>query len=179
VRLYIGADPGETGAVVGLREDGSPVFFFSYPLDERDRIKRREFKALIKTGLAIDENIRHAICCLEKSQAMPGQGGVSMFNYGVNYGILLSILELSKIDVVEITPQKWKKEFDLIRKGVPKKELKENSVLKAIELFPNHIEHFRRPNKRDKDKWILLDGRAEATLIAEYCRRNYGKSKET
>ena len=100
-----------------------------------------------------------AICYIEKVHAMPGQGVTSMFNFGRNYGEILGILKAFNIKVIEVPPQRWKKEFDLIGKD------KKASIDKAKELFPEA--NLKRTPRCRTDS----DGIAEALLIAEYGRR--------
>ena len=168
----MGVDPGKTGAVASLSKDGSRITISDFeidPLKRIDTISLRRIFTAIRSYHEDDE----VICCLEKSQAMPGQGTVSMFGYGVTYGIILATLDLCDIKVVEITPQKWKKEFDLnSNKKLGIIKTKEDSVEMAIKLFPSREEFFRRPKK--KEGYVLLHGRSDAILIAEYCRRLYG-----
>ena len=95
---------------------------------------------------------------------MPKQGVVGVFNYGIGYGAIRAALQIGMYPFQEITPMKWKKEFALIKKE------KEDSVAVAHQLFPN-APLFR--DKRGGGK-VILHGRAEALLMAEYCRRRMG-----
>ena len=93
---------------------------------------------------------------------MPGQGVKSMFNYGKSYGAVLASLDISKVPYQEIQPQRWKKEFNLIKKT------KYDAAAVAAKLFPDLPKYiFYGP------RGGLLDGRAEALLIAEYGRRYF------
>ena len=97
-----------------------------------------------------------------------------MFNYGKFYGLLYAALLLGDVTIIEMSPQKWKKEFDLnSNKKLGIIKTKEDSVLKAIELYPSREDSLRRPKKNGKEGFINNDGRAEALLMAEYCRRAY------
>jgi hypothetical protein len=62
--------------------------------------------------------------------------------------------------VKEVRPQEWKKFFSLIKKT--KKD--------SVELAESILGEGEFRNERG----TLLDGRAEAFLIAEYARRNNG-----
>ena len=155
---YVGVDPGKTGAIAIINQDNS-IKIHDMPLTPEDRIDG----ALLCNVL--ESTHLDSFCYIERSQAMPGQGIVSMFKYGVTYGIILAALQISTMAFQEIQPQKWKKEFNLIKKE------KEESVNVAIQLFPEYKDLFQRANKHDPDKYIYLHGRADAILIAEYCRR--------
>ena len=158
--VYIGIDPGKTGAIAVLNELDNPDLI-DCPLIGKE--------IDIVGIIAIFENlIQYAsppkiFVAIEKAQVMPlklikkqSQGSVSMFRYGVIYGIYLGVINAFKIPFMEVHPQIWKKEFGLIKKP------KESSVIVAKQLFPQC------------QAGIYLKkhhGRAEALLLAEYARR--------
>jgi len=170
--VYVGCDPGKTGAIASLSEDGTLITISDFSFDDKGRISA---KALLNIINAIKDYHGEPTftVCIEKSQAMPGQGTVSMFGYGVNYGILYGVITCLGYKVVEISPQKWKKEFDLNsnkKAGIIK--TKEDSVNKAIELYPSRESFVRRLKKGKTDEYVLNHGRSDALLICEYARRN-------
>lgn len=154
IKLIIGIDPGKKGAISIITEYGK-YEVFDMPLYPNGEIDGYAIYKCLEKSFALDYD---SFCFIEKSQPMPKQGVVSVFNYGAGYGKLLAALEILKIPYQEIRPQKWKKYFSLIKKD------KKESVSLAMKLFPD-IEY---TTKRGR----LLDGRAEALLIAEYGKRN-------
>ena len=143
--FYLGIDPGAHGGFA-VMQDGVIVTYmeFSKPefVNSIDYLSRQQEKTK---------------CCLEKVHAMPKQGSVSMFNFGVSYGWLKGVLDAKEIAYQEIPPQTWKKEFGLNSK-------KEKSIEVCRQLFPeaNLVPHNHR---------TAHDGIAEALLMAEYARR--------
>lgn len=95
---------------------------------------------------------RPTLAVMEKVSAMPGQGVVSMFNFGRSYGDVRGTIGAMDVPLHFVTPQKWKKHF-----GLPAD--KEQCRLRAIRMFPNAAESFKLKKH---------DGRAEAALIALY-----------
>ena len=91
------------------------------------------------------------VIVVEKVHSMPHQGVSSSFKFGKNYGIVLGVAHALSHPLVKLTPQEWKRANGLIGKE------KDASRQLAMELWPDHADHFKR--KRD-------DGRAEAALIA-------------
>lgn len=146
-RLYIGIDPGKNGGIAYI--------------DTKDNISGTEpysDKALIDLcDFSRNDNV---ICCLEKVGAMPGQGVVSMFNFGQSVGYIKGVLEALRIPYQEITPQKWKKEF-----GLTSDKAKSAEVCRK--LFPD-TDLLATPRSRKPH-----DGMAEALLMAEYARRKF------
>lgn len=147
--LFIGIDPGKSGGIACIDTESGVVYTVQY-----------NDKAIIDMCREECWNGRteHIMCCLEKVGARPGQGVVSMFNFGLNVGYIKGVLEAFRIPYQEITPQKWKKEFSL-------NSDKAASADVCRKLFPNisllATERSKKPH----------DGMAEALLMAEYARR--------
>ena len=92
-KLFLGIDPGVSGAWAIVREDSELVTFNLW-----------EHRHLLKLSVA---DVRAA--SLEKVGAMPGQGVVSMFTFGHSAGVWQGMLEAFEIPYELVTPQKWQK----------------------------------------------------------------------
>lgn len=147
--IAIGIDPGKSGAlaVIYIDENNEPIKFKVFPFDEST------YRDVLAT--CVDSRV---VCCLEKVGAMPGQGVVSMFNFGHNLGLIEGLLQAYKIPYQLVPPQTWKKEFSLSSD-------KQSSIDVCKKLFPN-INLLPTPRSRKEN-----DGMAEALLMAEYARR--------
>lgn len=143
--IYIGIDPGTSGALAMISESRAAKVIPWSPEAYRD--------ALAGVSLANE----YAIACLEKVGAMPGQGVTGMFNFGKNYGHIIGLLEANGIPYELVTPKKWQKEFGVTDKN--------SSIEVCKRLFPGV--DLRRTERCRKDD----DGLAEALLMAEYARR--------
>ena len=143
--IYIGIDPGKNGALAFIEPEptGASVHVF-------DASTYAEF--LESTGGY------QCRCCLERVGAMPKQGVTSMFKFGENYGFIQGLLTAFRIPYELVTPQKWKKEFQITGD-------KNSSIAVCKRLFPGVS--LRRTDNCKKDH----DGMAEALLMAEYARR--------
>ena len=145
MKTYIGIDPGKSGALALLHEDGNVE---TYTFNE----------AVYVEVLRQVSEYNTVLCCLEKVGAMPGQGVVSMFNFGHNFGFIEGVLRAYGVPYQLVPPQTWKKEFSLTSD-------KAKSIEVCQKLFPHAnlmaTENSRKPN----------DGIAEAVLMAEYARR--------
>lgn len=97
-------------------------------------------------------------CVIERVHAMPKQGVSSSFNFGVNYGMIMGLLEALSIPYETVLPQKWKREFGVTAD-------KNTSIAVAKRMFPEV--DLRRTDRCKVDH----DGKAEALLMAEYARR--------
>lgn len=147
MKVYIGIDPGKSGALAVLYPEGGVEKTLFDPNEYND----------ILGDLASSEDYE-AVCCVEKVGAMPGQGVVSMFNFGHNLGFIEGLLKAHSIPYQLVPPQTWKKEFSLSGD-------KAKSIEVCQKLFPKvnllATERSKKPS----------DGIAEAILMAEYARR--------
>lgn len=149
--IWIGIDPGQKGgyAVIAKTETGQAVF--AYPWD--DSFFAMEMASLMQMK-------EHGIvAAVEKVGARPGQGTVSMFNFGKSAGYIEGVLSALGIPYQLVPPAKWKKEFSLIGKD------KQASIITCRKLFPDL--DLKRTERCKTDS----DGMAESVLICEYARR--------
>lgn len=145
--IFIGIDPGKSGGIACIdTEDG---ICYTEPYSD---------KALIDLCSSASRKGQKVVCCLEKVGAMPGQGVVSMFNFGQSVGYIKGVLESFMIPYQEITPQKWKREFSLTSDKAKSAEV-------CRKLFPE-VSLLATPKCRKPH-----DGMTEALLMAEYARR--------
>ena len=146
MKTYIGIDPGKSGALALLTEDGQCTVV---PFQES------AYTAILKAASGPS-----SVCCLEKVGAMPGQGVVSMFNFGHNLVYIEGLLQAFDIPYQLVPPQTWKKEFCVTSD-------KNTSIEVCRKLFP-HV--CLLPTARSRKP---SDGMAEAMLMAEYARRRF------
>ena len=100
MKRYIGCDPGKTGALVCISEDGVEIV----PFEEeayRDALERWSKDS--------------CVAAIERVSAMPGQGVSSTFTFGQNFGYTQGLMYAFKIPVNLVSPAVWKKEFSVLR----------------------------------------------------------------
>ena len=148
--IFIGIDPGKSGGIAHINAINNYSETVPYSNEALLQLCTDVFY-----GTADCQNV---VCCLEKVGAMPGQGVVSMFNFGQSVGYIKGVLEAFKIPYQEITPQKWKREFSLTSDKAKSTEV-------CRKLFPD-ISLLATPRCKKPH-----DGMAEALLMAEYARR--------
>lgn len=152
IMLYIGIDPGKTGAAVALTQTGD-VHSIMIGTDPYEL-------------MYFLQNVPHqSHIFIEKSQAMPKNGAVSMFNYGQNFGQILGITIALGFYYTLIPPRVWTKEM---HKGLPKDiTAKERSELRFEALYPDL--DFRASERCKNNHLGLID----AILIAAYGLNSY------
>jgi hypothetical protein len=154
---FLGIDPGKTGAVAVINSS-KIIWIYDMPITDGD-LDGKRLAEFIKT-IRYD-HFPYINYGIEYVHSMPKQGVASTFNFGKNYGICLGILNAFKCNYDLVSPQKWKKYFN-----IPPKSDKSITLDIAKKLYPQSIDYFLR--KKDHN-------RADAILIATYLRDTYSK----
>lgn len=144
--IYIGIDPGKDGAMAILFDKSYEAEIWTFSPESYKMVCETYGKYTTR-------------CCLERVGAMPGQGVTSTFKFGENFGFIQGLLAAYSIPYELVTPQKWKKGFQITGD-------KNSSIAVCKRLFPGVGLH--RTERCTKDH----DGMAEALLMAEYARRH-------
>ena len=143
--LFIGIDPGKSGGVCAVSGDMS--ICSKCPATIADMV------ALMKALLDIDSR---PMCIIEAVHSMPGQGVVSTFTFGTNYGQWIGILASLGVPYIQVTPAKWMSTYGSRPKGKTERK--------------NHLKHLAQ--QRYPQLSITL-ATADAVLIAHYCLVTY------
>jgi crossover junction endodeoxyribonuclease RuvC len=153
--MIISFDPGQTGAIAALH-DGLIVALHDMPIMARAHGKGQQVDpyALATMILEISAIASGDVeSVIEQVGAMPGQGSVSMFNFGEGVGVVKGVLGALQIPVRFVRPQYWKGKAGL------KNAEKDAARTLAIQLHPEVADMLTR--KKDV-------GRADAICIAHF-----------
>jgi crossover junction endodeoxyribonuclease RuvC len=146
-KITIGIDPGyRTGGVALLGDNFAEVH--DLPVYTEGGVDVIALLDIINSAGPVEH------IWLEKQQAMPKQGVVSVFKLGFAYGQILTTAALSGHPYSEVRPAKWKSSMNL-----PKD--KDAARRQAQQWFPDLALRLKR--KKDEH-------RAESLLIAAYGR---------
>lgn len=154
--LYVGIDPGLSGALSSIRADGSVFSWVHAPTKPEDGKKRIVDWRRVADWL--EEQRRNAddiFVALEKAFVLPKQGIVSAFRFGGSYYGMVATLEIATIPYVIVRSQDWK---SLILQGSVKRG-KDSSIAFALRYWP---ELGTKPITHDV---------ADSLCLAEYARR--------
>jgi len=118
--------------------------------------------------VAIIRAFNPRIIFVEKMQPLPAKmgGGIANFKRGGHLYLFRAICATLEIPLVEVPPKEWQKAYHF-----SPKDTKAQSYLVAARMFPD-VSFFKETARSKK----ILDGRADACLIAEYGRRQQGGS---
>lgn len=155
--LILGIDPGVTGAFA-LYDPISQKLIATYAMPtfrEARANSGTQYQRVDPEGVAellgnVKDHVLFAV--VEKVGAMPDQGVVSMFNFGLYTGILHGALAAQEIKYHEVEPQVWK-----LLTGTTRD--KKSSMKRATELFPEFAKVWSH-------NWA--HGHAEAAMLALY-----------
>jgi crossover junction endodeoxyribonuclease RuvC len=166
--IYIGIDPGLTGAVAVIGPKAT-IDLIDAPVCEVDTGKKNKKGKKVVRNELIPQQMANVLddyqynygadmhVFIEKVHSMKDQGVASTFNFGMGFGIWIGILAALKIPHTFVTPQAWKK---ATMQGFKDKDA---SRIRAQQLFPQCVD------KLNLKKHV---GRSDALLIAEFGRRS-------
>ena len=198
-RIIIGIDPGFSGGITIMKNGKADVY--EMPVRQiimSDKRKKKEYDIQGVVSL-LSPLSGDVVVSIEKVHAGPGEGTVSMFNFGKGYGILLGVVHTLGFEVHEVMPQTWKKTFPELRtdeidqakalqkdlrarnKSVKEKEKKKQNT-KEIERLARQVKSLGKdaardlagklyPKLIDRFKLKKSDGLADSLLIAEHIKR--------
>lgn len=157
--IYVGIDPGKTGAVAVLMKGASHVE--DTPV-MGTRAKPGSYSPALMMALLleIEEHARtegiHVI--IELQQSMPKQGVASTFQTGYGYGLWIGMISALGWPYTVVRALEWKRSM---MTGLDKTD-KSSSRILAQRLFPDLASRLIRVGDH---------GRAESLLLGEYGRR--------
>lgn len=142
--ITIGVDPGKSGAIAILDEEGALIDVYDMP------IAGGLVCAHLLATLDDWDSEYYDTVVIEDVHSMPKQGVSSSFDFGRSKGVVEGVFAMAGRPLRYVSPAKWKKALGITAdKGTARR--------RAIELWPNHAAKFAR---------VKDDGRAEAALIA-------------
>lgn len=156
----VGIDVGITGAIAAIDTVAGEYQIADMPLvvHKGKRGGKAKMPASMVAGRKLAKMLRNldpkeTTVFIERVGAMPGQGVVSMFNFGHSAGVVRGVCEALGFKIVFVRPQVWKKTHGLL--GTEK----DAARILAISKYPSLAGDLKR--KRD-------GGRADAILIAQW-----------
>jgi crossover junction endodeoxyribonuclease RuvC len=164
--IYVGVDPGNSGAIVRINEDhGLEWFRFSDTESfSTSCVLLREFIERIPPDSTI---------YVEKVHSMPGQGVVSVFSFGNALGHICGMLKQEGLRYKTVQPQEWQAKLGLT--NATGKETFKNAAAKKSARKKIYQEFAKKLFPKYKNN-ISLD-LADAVLIAEYAYRQSMKEE--
>lgn len=169
-KAFIGVDPGLSGAISVISEEGELLFCEDMPkrkdvskntVDIWSLSKNEEFKDYL---FLWEPHI-----AIERVNPMPAGGTSSTRQQGIAStgsfmraaGKIEGFFEAYGFEPRLVVPTVWKRYFDLLKKD------KFASVVLARTYWASHVDIFLKSK----------DGRAESALIAEWLRETYSEGK--
>ena len=150
-KIYIGIDPGKSGGICVIEDE----FIKAYACP--DNIQ--DMALVFAMAISVSET-KTVIPFIEKVWARPTDAKGSIWKFAENYGTWKGIAGAYEMDLVEVSPQRWMKYFEVpkLEKSRRKRYLRD----KARSMYP------------DLKKVTLKT--ADAILIATYAKENDNNS---
>lgn len=156
--LIAGIDPGKNGGAIILDNFGniiakSPMFM----------IDKSEFDSTAYSYFLKNDQYQVDHVVVERVTAMPKNGVVSMFHFGMAFMFCQVVPKMLSIPMTLVTPQAWQK---VMHMGIDKTlDPKQRSLIAFSRLYPDTD---LRMTSRCKNQH---DGLVDALLLAEWGRR--------
>lgn len=157
--VYIGVDPGTTGAIAVLCGNSLTVHDIPLTTEHVGRTDRTRVDMSALYGLVSALALLDPVCAtIEKVGGVQGQGGSQSFIFGFSVGLVHMAFAAAGVEVRTVHPIKWKN----VHRVPGKRAGKDKARALAAQLWPDCAHLFARVKDAD---------RAEAALIADYSRR--------
>ncbi len=155
--IYIGIDPGATGAMAIINEVGNIQIIDCPPTVAEMADIIRQLNPNIHT---------HPKAMIEKVNPFFKSSAKSAFTFGGNFFAWQAILACFQIPYEFVTPRKWQAVmFDSAKKLG---DTKQQSFERVTRLYPNLDAELKTPRGK------ILDGRCDSLLLATYLKRMEG-----
>lgn len=175
-KMRIGVDPGKNGFIAVWRE-GKGYDFLPIPLIG----KEVDYHTLASgfSTVVFDDEFEDKYCVIEEVHSIHQVSAGSTFSFGYVAGAMEMLLICSGVPYTKVAPKKWQKQM---WEGVTVQQkpsstgktmvndTKSTSLMAATRIFPS-ID--LRGNPESKRSIKPHDGKVDALLICEYCKRNF------
>lgn len=177
-KIYVGVDPGLSGAMAALLPDGSVISWHVPVKTTRKKLPRAKTaagNAKYETSNRYDFALMHRtinellrydlelVVGIERQRGRETDKKVTVLAVGRNQGIWEALFGALEQNYQLVEPSAWKPKY--LPPGAPKSE----SLKLAIKLYPQHD---FKINPKTGCCFIKEEARAEALLIADFCRRH-------
>lgn len=129
--MIFGIDPGVTGSIVALNNDGTMHKHIPMPALKTDTDKRSRIDGSQIADFLREYQGQRNTATVEHVGPMPTDGATNAFTFGHGCGVIEGVLQALEIPYTKVRPQAWKKACGLIGKD------KDAARLAAIELYPD------------------------------------------
>ena len=118
--MYIGIDPGKNGGIACMFQGQ----ITAHRCPSKPQLMARLFEDIIKNNMCR--------VMIEKVHSFPGQGVVSMFSFGQNFGQWEGIISSFSVYFSYVEPKKWQKHYRIKEKNKKIRKLKFKNLAQAI-----------------------------------------------
>lgn len=162
-QIFVGIDPGFSGALAEIRMTGEVGFVRDIPITQKTQYARSREYDLPRLKEYFSRIDPGSFVGIEWPSTRPGEGSERSERFGRGKGYLEAMAICFDLSYQKIVPRLWKG-----RLGLPGKKADKNAVNLSADLFdlfyPDYTELIRG------SRGGIKDGRCDALLIAHYMR---------
>jgi hypothetical protein len=166
-KQFLGIDPGVNGGIAIWTTKGITTHKIPQPMSE--------LLSLFRHIGAV--NLNPVIVC-ESISPRPFQNLGGVVRSSLNFGALMMGLLACSLEPQIVTPQKWQKALGLNRRWQPPKPVKSMDEKEAARWVAKKYRERKKLHKETAQELFpelsITHQNADALLIMEYCRREYG-----
>ena len=174
IRLFVGIDPGFTGAIgfIAERELCNDIFVWDFMVSGAGRKRQFDLENLNRQihgiqGWGTDDDV---IVGLENPTTRPGEGAEPCKRFGEGIGFLKGMMTAHQVPYTCVPPNLWKGRLGL--PGKTHRNANKSGAQLLITHYPNAENLIYGP------RGGILDGRLDALLIAHWMKVNYEKEQK-
>ena len=130
-KLFVGIDPGMNGGIVFIKPEMDNDFIKAVRCPKT----AHEMASILDVGIA-ETNGEDVVLFIEHVWSFPGDGRVSAFRFGYNYGLWKGIAAANEVDVYNVAPRRWQGTLE-IPNGLQGRDRKRWLKEHAESLYPN------------------------------------------
>ena len=173
-QIVIGVDPGLTGGI-SILDKNKEMVVCKIPVKSIVINKKKkniyDMEEIVKLFSSYKE--KKVLFYIEKQSVRNGEGSVSAMTTGKHYGQLLGAAYALGFEVIEITPQKWKKQFsELVTQGI----IDKRAEIKELRIsFKEELEKLVVLDKTLKDKGLKKQNKEYIKILGKESKKQIDK----
>ena len=167
-------DPGLAGGISILEGDKEPLIY-RIPLKKIivNKKNKNTYDMVKIIDIFKEYKNKKILFVIEKQNVRQGEGAVSAMTIGKNYGQLLGMAYALEFNVIEVTPQRWKKHFpELINDYIREKKEEAKKLREINKKIKKEIDELKIVKKRIKEKEEKKQNRIDIDKLNEQVIEN-------
>ncbi len=172
--IIISSDPGIYGGICILQKNKIPIVY-KMPIKETIiNKKKKKVYDLIEISKIFRSYTNKKVKYIQESvHSQRGEGSSSSFGFGKSAGSTIGMAYALEFEVIEVSPQKWKKDFpELITDSIKEKKEEIKKLRSISKILEKKIEELKLNSKTIKEKEEKKKNNKERNIINNRIKDN-------